>query len=327
MIRNPILKKELVLGARTIKLPIALMIYSGIMAGTAMAILSSVTNLSSSYYGNILDNYNTLTASFPFLAVMQLIMICIIIPILTAGSIAGERERQTLDIMLTAPVSSFSIVMGKLWSSIFNVLLFIICSLPAMSICFLYGGMEWSYLGIFLLSMLCIAFFDGAIGIWCSAKFRKTIVAVIMTMVTEFVFYIGTLAAFVSFYVYRYEQMASVRFNGVVDVGPLPLILLLNPAVGFCDTIFAACTGTRIVEGMLSGGFFGSIKMSDFILKLIPYWDWISFGITILLGFYFVILATSRVNSVNRKEKLVKVKAKKKQKRNKKHKLEEKSDS
>ena len=318
MIRNPILKKELVLGARTIKLPTALMIYSGIMAGAAMGILNTAVNLTSSYYGNVLDNYNSLTTSFTLLAVMQLVMICVIVPILTAGSIAGERERQTLDIMLTAPISSFSIVMGKLWSAIFNVFLFIICSLPAMSICFLYGGMKWNYLGIFLVCMLCIAFFDGAIGVWCSARFRKTIVAVIMTMVIELVFYIGTLVAFVCVYVYRYEQLVSVRFNGVVDVGPLPLILLLNPAVGFCDTIFAACTGTRIVDSMLSGGFFGSIKMSDFISRLIPYWNWISFGVTILLGLYFVMIATSRVNSVNRKEKHVKVKEKKKQKKRKK---------
>ena len=48
MIRNPILKKELVLGARTIKLPIALMIYSGSMAGAAMGILNTAVNLTGS---------------------------------------------------------------------------------------------------------------------------------------------------------------------------------------------------------------------------------------------------------------------------------------
>lgn len=96
---NPILKKELVLGARSIKLPLALFFYSGLLSLIAVSTLGSVSN-TYYYYGNM--NFETLTSVFMTLACIQAVIICIIIPVLTAGSIAGERERQTLDLMLTA---------------------------------------------------------------------------------------------------------------------------------------------------------------------------------------------------------------------------------
>ena len=41
---NPILKKELVLGARSIKLPLALFFYSGLLSLIAVSTLGSVSN-------------------------------------------------------------------------------------------------------------------------------------------------------------------------------------------------------------------------------------------------------------------------------------------
>ena len=142
---NPILKKELLLGSRSIKFPIALMFYSGIMAIVALAILAGSA---SGFSGSV--EFSALTMVFFVLAFMQLVLICIIIPILTAGSIAGERERQTLDLLLTAPVSSLTIVLGKLFSSMCNVILFVVSSLPAMAIAFIYGGIQWRFLFVFL---------------------------------------------------------------------------------------------------------------------------------------------------------------------------------
>lgn len=302
---NPILKKELVLGARSIKFPIALFFYSGFLS---MVALVTLNNFSSSYYyyGNM--DFESLTSIFMALAYIQMGMICIIIPILTASSIAGERERQTLDIMLTAPVSPMSIVMGKLLASMANIFLFVISSLPAMSIAFLYGGIQWQYLLVFIVSIMCIAFFSGAIGIWCSSIYKKTIISVIMSMAFELIFFAGTFVVIVGVYYWKYEQLlkttGAMSVAGV-NVGWLPLILLLNPAVGFVDAMINAYTGVSGVEAILD---LLSGTVAPGLTKIYPYWSWLSLGMTILLGFVFAILAARRIDLVRRKEKHMKVK-------------------
>lgn len=304
---NPILKKELVLGARSIKFPMAILFYSGVLSLVA---LFALNNFSSTYYYYGGMDFESLTMIFMALAYMQLGMICIIIPILTAGSIAGERERQTLDIMLTAPVSPLSIVLGKLFASMANIFLFVISSLPAMSIAFLYGGIQWHYLLVFMVSIMCIAFFSGAIGIWCSSVYKKTIISVIMAMAVELVFFAGTFVAIVAVYYWKYEQL--LRTTGAmsvaeVKVGWLPLVLLLNPAVGFVDAIINAYTGVSGMEKILS---YLSGSVAPGLEKLYPYWSEITMVITLLLGFVFVFLAARRIDSVRRKEKHMKVKKK-----------------
>lgn len=302
---NPILKKELVLGARSIKFPMALLFYSGFLSLVALFTLNSFSN---TYYYSDGTDFESLTSIFMVLAYIQLVMICIIIPVLTAGSIAGERERQTLDIMLTAPISPVSIVLGKLFASMANVFLFVISSLPAMSIAFLYGGIQWHYLLVFMISIMCIAFFSGAVGIWCSSVYKKTIISVIMSMAVELVFFAGTFIAIVAVYYWKYEQIlrttGAVSVSGV-NVGWLPLILLLNPAVGFVDAIINAYTGVSGIEVILN---YLSGTAAPGMEKIYPYWSWLNLAVTLLLGFFFVFLASRRIDSVRRKEKHMKVK-------------------
>lgn len=302
---NPILKKELVLGARSIKFPMALLFYSGFLSLVALFALNSFSNI---YYYSGGTDFESLTSIFMVLAYIQLAMICIIIPILTAGSIAGERERQTLDIMLTAPISPVSIVLGKLFASMANVFLFVISSLPAMSIAFLYGGIQWHYLLVFMISIMCIAFFSGAVGIWCSSVYKKTIISVIMSMAVELVFFAGTFIVIVAVYYWKYEQLlrttGAVSVSGV-SVGWLPLILLFNPAVGFADAIINAYTGVSGIEVILN---YLSGTVAPGMAKIYPYWSWLNLAATLLLGFLFVFLASRRIDSVRRKEKHMKVK-------------------
>lgn len=302
---NPILKKELVLGARSIKFPMALLFYSGFLSLVALFTLNSFSN---TYYYSDGTDFESLTSIFMVLAYIQLVMICIIIPVLTAGSIAGERERQTLDIMLTAPISPVSIVLGKLFASMANVFLFVISSLPAMSIAFLYGGIQWHYLLVFMISIMCIAFFSGAVGIWCSSVYKKTIISVIMSMAVELVFFAGTFIVIVAVYYWKYEQLlrttGAVSVSGV-SVGWLPLILLFNPAVGFADAIINAYTGVSGIEVILN---YLSGTVAPGMAKIYPYWSWLNLAATLLLGFLFVFLASRRIDSVRRKEKHMKVK-------------------
>src|SRR5690606_12847273 len=79
---------------------------------------------------------------FMVLAYLQLGLILFITPGLTSGVISGERERQTLNILLTTAQSSTSIIISKLTSSISYLLLLLAASLPFYSLVFLFGGVS-----------------------------------------------------------------------------------------------------------------------------------------------------------------------------------------
>lgn len=309
-VMNPILKKELTLGSRSIRFPVAVMVYAGVMSLIAILVLvggSMVTSYAYNGYAaySVVD-YSALTRSFLVLAYVQLAMICVIIPILTAGSIAGERERQTLDIMLVAPVSPWSIVTGKLLASLSNVFIFVVSTLPALSLCFLYGGIQWQYLLVFLLSMMIMAFFVGAVGIWCSSVFKKTVASVIITMIIEGIFFIGPLfflgiASGVS-YAHAVRMSGGSTFPDSISLGWLPAVLLLDPLIGFIDGMSASTSGTHAMDGVLTM-FSSAIKAPGHFDILTNHWCWISYVITILLGVFFMWWAAYEIDSTRRKGK------------------------
>jgi ABC-type transport system involved in multi-copper enzyme maturation permease subunit len=298
---NPILKKELVLGSRSMKFPIALMCYSAVMAIVALGFLS----VSYSEYSGTM-NYSTLTEIFLILSFMQLVLICIIIPVLTAGSIAGERERQTLDLLLTAPVSSVTIILGKLLSSMCNVVLFVISSLPAMALAFLYGGIQWKYLLVFLVAILVTAFFNGAIGVWCASIFKKTILSIVMTLVVEAIFFIGTAALVLGIYAAKFSALMAAANTAstsmaTVQMGWIPAILFLNPATGFVDSILHTYMGIGVMHQILNSGNIGSVAVK--LVDISSHWYWINFIVVAIMGVGFVFLAARRLDAVRKKEK------------------------
>lgn len=303
---NPILRKEFKLGARTFKFPMAIALYSLFFSMVSLLIFISSTN-SLSYYlyagESGVVNYSSVTEGFRFLAIAQIFMICIIVPLLTAGSIAGERERQTLDIMLTAPVHSFSIAWGKLMAGLGNVLIFIISALPAMSICFLYGGIKWRYLVIFIIQIMGLAFFVGSVGVWASAFFKKTIVAVIITLILEMIFFGLPVVIYGSIYVIEYNMILSNNpsmFNVTsIEMGWSGIILLFSPILTTINSVTSATSNVEVVSSILN--LFIGYSISDKALqKFVGAWSLIGLLVMIAIGFLFLFLTARKIDAPGR---------------------------
>ena len=71
---------------------------------------------------------------------VELGLICLLAPALTADLISGERERQTLDLLLVTPLSRRQIVIGKLVAALGSLLLLIVLALPIQALAVLIGG-------------------------------------------------------------------------------------------------------------------------------------------------------------------------------------------
>ncbi|WP_054672728.1 ABC transporter permease subunit [Calditerricola satsumensis] len=98
---------------------------------------------------------------FSLLSTLQLVMVLFLTPAVTAGTISGERERQTLNLLLTTNLTAAEIVVGKLVSSLSFLALLVVASLPLYAIVFVYGGVSPTALAstfaFFLFTMAVVA--------------------------------------------------------------------------------------------------------------------------------------------------------------------------
>jgi ABC-type transport system involved in multi-copper enzyme maturation permease subunit len=188
---NPILDKELIVNSRSIKFSIFVAVYNLVLMLIALSTFSMVTSVQ---VGRI--DYQQVMGIFPTIAFIQCLIISIAIPILTASSIAGERERQTLDVLLTTPVKPVQIVWGKIFSSMVTVLMYLLCSMPIMSLAFIFGGMSWISIIKFIFLVLIASLLAGSIGVFTSSVTKKTIASIIISLIILGVFIFGTAMLF-----------------------------------------------------------------------------------------------------------------------------------
>ncbi len=115
------------------------------------------------------------------LLVAQFALIILIAPAMTSASIAGERERQTLDLLLVTNTGSFRIAIGKVMESFAVLALLIVCGLPVMSLCLLTGGVSLGQILIGELFLLAEAFACVSIGVFCSSVARSTVLSGVLS--------------------------------------------------------------------------------------------------------------------------------------------------
>ena len=109
------------------------------------------------------------------LVAFQLGLVCFLAPSFTAGTISGERERQTYDLLMTTPVPLVLVVATKLFAALAYVFLLIVAVLPLMSIALFLGGVAPEEVAIAFVMLCASALVFGTIGLCFSAWLRSTI--------------------------------------------------------------------------------------------------------------------------------------------------------
>lgn len=171
-----------------------------------------------------------------WMTALQFFLILLVAPALSAGSIAGERERQTFDLLLVTGVGTRRTVLGKLTENLAFLALMIACSAPVMGVVLVTGGVSAADVLATLLYLAVIALAALSVGMVMSVLFRHTLVAVIASYLAIFALGAGTwvlakhgpLAA-----AYTYKSLQMLKEAGTEAViRSLPVPILFNPAVG-----------------------------------------------------------------------------------------------
>ena len=137
---NPVYKRETTVSSRSFRLALIIMVFNGILALVALlnmySVVARVKITAEIQYSSFLNLY-------VFVSVVEFVMLMFIMPALTAGSISGERERQTLDLMLTTTMKPSDIILGKLSASFSTMFILIVSSFPLLAVSFVYGGITF----------------------------------------------------------------------------------------------------------------------------------------------------------------------------------------
>jgi len=143
---------------------------------------------------------------FRVLSVAQAVLIALIAPALTCGTVSLERERQTMDFVLMTPLSAVSIVLGKLLSAFLFMGLLLTLSMPLASVSFLLGGVSPGELAGVYAALVAEALLFCSLGIAWSATFPRT------TISTPFAY--GCTLAFLAGSAMLFGMDQGMRYGG-----------------------------------------------------------------------------------------------------------------
>lgn len=242
---NPIYKKEVRTGMRTMRVTVLIIGVNAVLAVIAFIMFSNTINGITSM--GALD-YSGLTNLYTVMAYIEFGIIALIVPAITAGAIVGERERQTLEVMLASKVNTATIVFGKMLACAQIVIIMCVSSLPVLSIVFVYGGIRLGNLIMLLSTVLCAGIYFGSIGIFTSCICKRTTTAVMLSYISVvgIVFVTGGIT-----YVVERLNLEGMSDSFLVD--NVSHIMLLNPAATVVNLVGTQLETTNYFEVLLSG--------------------------------------------------------------------------
>jgi ABC-type transport system involved in multi-copper enzyme maturation permease subunit len=160
---------------------------------------------------------------FEFLAAQAIAVVML------STSISDEICRRTLGVLMTTPIGSFQIVIGKLLSRLLQLVLLLAISLPPLAVVRVFGGVPGDFLACGLCVTLTTALFVGSLSLFFSIFTRRAYTVILTTIVTlGLLFLLVPLGA--AFLAYYPHEPPAAFWRGLSLVNPY--LILFEATVG-----------------------------------------------------------------------------------------------
>lgn len=228
---------------------------------------------------------------FVSLAFLTLVVVCAIAPSLTAGAISGEHQRKTFDLLMATPLAPFTVLSGKLFAALSYVALILLAAIPMMSLAYVFGGVTPADL-IKAFAVMCgFAVTYAVIGLFFSALFRRTGLAVGASYFLLVLCLFGTLFVYAVVGVMRGDQPQ----NWLLALNPFSAMAsaLVDGTVTNPNNFSGSAPMLPLLWGLSGGSFDGSA------MTQLPLWYY-TIGIYSWLTVVLFALATQLIKPVQR---------------------------
>ena len=299
MKNNPVYKRETTVRSRSLRMPLIIFAFNGVLA---LAALLNMYQTIAQVRSSATIQYSTFLDLYAFVATLEFLLLMFIMPALTSGSISGERERQTLELLFTTQMSPNDIIMGKLLSAVEQLLVLVVSSLPIVLLTFVYGSVDFRDLTLLLICFTIVAFYAGGIGMLFSSLLRRSTFSNVCTYGVLLFIVVGTYM--LNIFLLNLEQIQISNMvlqpgmeRPVADTGLAVWTLLINPVATFAEILGNQVSGGASILSIRS--FFGN-NNGSFLIK---YWIPISLAVQSAVSFVIIRSAVYCLNPVKNEKK------------------------
>ena len=283
---NPVLRNESKIAVRSIKFTLMIFAYIAVLSIAVMIYYSSVNEA-------IFSNGLYLESSKLFYVVMalgQAILLLFIVPALSSTAICSEREKQTLDILLSSKLTPFQIIIGKVSASSLRVIILIISTMPLYAIGAIIGVVKISNILSLIVFFIVNTIFVSSIGVFISTCAKTSKVSTTLSYALVLAIYMGIIViTWVILIITIYNKdMSGTALTTMPKALP---IVYLSPVVGFVSLLL-----NQVGLGSEFSGIFSEFGIS-------MYSEYISIVVQLVLSGLFIYLASVKLNPLNKRSR------------------------
>lgn len=172
---NPVLQRELLVNLRMRRAFVLLFVYVGLL-GTVVYVAWPQENTL-----DLTENPEAAKRLVNMFFLGQYMLMSLMAPSFAAGTISGEKERKTYEMLLASPMRPGAIVLGKLLASLAHLAVLVLCSLPIVMLCVPLGGVHWSEVLATYVAMAASVVTFGMISLASSSYFSRSIAAEVVS--------------------------------------------------------------------------------------------------------------------------------------------------
>jgi ABC-type transport system involved in multi-copper enzyme maturation permease subunit len=228
---NPVLRRELVERMRGGRTAVVLTVYLLLLSGILYLVYSVTRDTRTDPWESAASQVASAGRGiFEWLVFFMVLMVLFLVPGVTSGAIAGERERQTLVPLQVTLLRPTSILLGKIGASTAFLLLLLVATTPLLAVSYLIGGVS---IGQVLSAVAMVAFIGltlAAVSAGISACVRRVQAATVLAYGFTLLLVVGTLLVFAA------ASLVDTS-RGTDDANAPSWILLPNPLAAVADVI------------------------------------------------------------------------------------------
>ena len=281
---NPVLRNESKIAVRSIKFTLMIFAYIAVLSIAVLIYYNSVNE-------EVFSNGLYLESSKIFYVVMaigQAILLLFIVPALSSTAICSEREKQTLDILLSSKLTPLQIIIGKVSASSLRVIILIISTMPLYAIGAMIGVVKISNILSLIVFFIVNTIFVSSIGVFVSTYIKTSKVSTALSYALVLFIYIGIIVITWAILMITVYKM-SMSGNTLTTVPKASPIVYLSPVVGFVSLLL----------NQVGLGIEFSSMFSEFGISM--HSEYISIVVQLALSVLFIYLASVKLNPLNKK--------------------------
>ncbi|MEN6449324.1 MAG: ABC transporter permease, partial [Thermoguttaceae bacterium] len=175
LLENPVLQRELLVNLRMLRGFVLLFAYVAMLGLVVFVAWPSETRL------DLTTSPTQAKQLVNLFFLGQYVLLSLMAPSFAAGTITGEKERKTYEMLLASPLRPTAIVLGKLLASLSHLAVLVFASLPIVMLCLPLGGVSpYEVLATYVAMAASVIAF-GMICVTLSSFFTRTIAALVVS--------------------------------------------------------------------------------------------------------------------------------------------------